>query len=254
MHESILKNSTAVRTIVHPDVRKTISSINLDLDSVFEYKTSIVNWLKPVVDLSKFYIYPTNGITEGLNWWIANEYRTIHIKKGDYQWVLPKQGNGDILYMSNPSAIDGNWKTIPTDIPVALDLAYVGSTAINPITIPENVEYVFYSLSKSFGIRNVRTGWLFTKKPDLKLDALVYHAKYYNYSALNVAEKIINNFSINYIHNKYQKQQRQICKELNIIESDSVWLATSADSLYNKFIRSENIARLCLAGLYNEKT
>lgn len=253
MIELILKNSNAVRTLLNNSVRTTISTITPDFDSVTNYTTSIVDWLKPVVDLSDFNVYPTNGITEGLNWWLSKETRSIHTIDGDYQWVNPTQGDGDILYMSVPSAIDGNWRTIPEHMPVALDLAYVGSTTVRKIEITKNVEYVFYSLSKPFGVRNVRTGWIFSRNPEPKLDSLVYNAKYYNYYALQVAEKIINNFDIDFIYNVYQKQQEDVCTRLNISASDSVWLATSNDPIYNKFRRNGHTARLCLAGVYNEE-
>lgn len=254
IEEKILSNSNAVRTSVHSDVRTCISSIIPDLDSVIHYKTNIIDWLKPVIDLGNFYVYPTNGVTEGLNWWMAHETRSIVMNEGDYQWVKPRDGEGVIHYQSVPSAIDGNYKSIPEDIPVALDLAYVGSTKIQKIDIGPNVEYVFYSLSKPFGIRNVRTGWLFTRNQDFRLEALTHNAKYYNYYANQVAERIINNFDIDFVYNMYYNKQRCVCKELNATPSDSVWLATSTDSKYEKFRRTENIARLCLAGVYNEET
>lgn len=254
LEEKILSNSNAIRTLVHSSVRSYISSINPDVDSVTPYKTNIIEWLKPIVDLSDFHVYPTNGITEGLNWWMAHETRSIRMVVGDYQWVNPTNGKDEILYMSSPSSIDGNWRDIPTDIPVALDLAYVGSTKIKKLDLPSNVEYVFYSLSKSFGVRNVRTGWMFTRKKDLKLDALTYNAKYYNYYALQVSEAIIKYFNIDYVHSVYQDQQAHVCQKLNIVASNSVWIATSTDPIYEQFRRNLHNARLCLAGVYDEKT
>lgn len=252
--EKILQNSTAVRTLVHPNVRLSLSDIKADIDSVTPYKTNIVEWLKPIIDLSDFYVYPTNGITEGLNWWMANEPRAIYMDEGDYQWIKPK-GNmyeDAIKYMSVPSAIDGNFKIIPRDIPIALDLAYVGSTPIQKIYIDKNVEFVFYSLSKPFGVRNVRTGWLFSRKQDFRLEALIYNAKYYNYFANQVAETIIKNFDIDFVHKRYYNKQVNICKELDVKPSDSVWIATSTDIKYEKFRRQKDLARLCLAGAYDE--
>lgn len=250
LKDSILSLSTAIRTPCLPEVRNTLSSLEFDYDSVEHYKTNIKEWLSPVIDLSMFFVYPVNGITEGLNWWMANESRSIHIEKGDYQWVQPKSGNGDILYMSCPSSIDGNFVNIPTHMPVALDLAYVGSTEVRQIPMTDNIEYVFYSLSKPFGVRNIRTGWIFTRKEDKRLHDLTYNAKYYNYNAHHVAEKIINSYGINYIHNMFKNQQKMVCQELDAVPSDSVWLATSTHDDYQKFRRKNNIARLCLSGIY----
>jgi hypothetical protein len=47
-------------------------------------------------------------------------------------------------------------------------------------------------------------------------------------------------------------KQKSICNDLSIIPSDSVWLATSTSEEYSKFRRSKDIARLCLAGIYDE--
>jgi len=236
---SILEQSKAVRTF--PLVQ---CEYKVDLNSVKPYETNIVEWLSPMIDLSGYNVYPMNGITEGLNWWMAKESRGIYMAEGDYQWVKPT-GN-DIFYMSVPSAIDGNFKSIPNNVPVALDLAYVGSTKPYKIHIEDNVEYVFFSLSKPFGLRNIRTGWYFTKEKDPRLEAIIHNAKYYNYYAHGYAEEIISKYSIEYVHNTLHKYQYSICKEYGFTPSDSVWLATTNDPTYNKFKRG-NINRVSLA-------
>ena len=253
--EHLLQQSLAVRTTVLPEVRKVIETVKPDFDSVKKYQTSIIDWLKPLVNLTDFYVYPMNGITQGLDWWYANENRSVYMEEGDYQWITPK-GNmyeDSIKYVSVPSAIDGNFIDIPTGCCTAVDLAYVGSTIVKKIEIPKDVEYVFYSLSKPFGIRNIRTGWYFTRTPDEKLDALVNSAKYYNYYANDVSEAIISNFDVDFIHNSLYNKQKKICNDLSIVPSDSVWLATSTSEEYSKFRRSKDTARLCLAGIYNEQ-
>lgn len=247
--EDILAQSTAVRTNVLVDVEHAVGPLKCDLDGVFKYSTNIISWLKPVVDLSNFYVYPMNGITEGLNWWYDKEQRSVTMAKGDYQWIHPREGTKRIHYISVPSAIDGNFVDIPKDTPTAVDLAYVGSTQTKRIELPKNTEYVFYSLSKPFGIRNVRTGWIFTRKPDHRLDAITNSAKYYNYYANAVAEKIISHFDIDYVYNKLCEKQKDICREYNFTPSDSVWLATTTDAAYDKFKRG-NVNRLCLAPCY----
>lgn len=253
----LLAQSTAVRTNVLSEVRKTISRIPYDLDNVTPYKTNIVQWLHPIIDLSNFYVYPMNGITQGLDWWLSNEKRKIFLDDGDYQWV-PKTAtihDSYIHYISCPSSIHGNYRNIPTDVPVALDLAYIGSTKIIEIKNSDNIEYVFYSLSKSFGIRNIRTGWFFSRTQDNKLENLINSAKYYNYIAHNAAEEIIKTFNINYVYDRLNNLQYKICDKLDLTPSDSVWLATSNNPIYNKFKRTNNINRISLSPLmaeYNE--
>lgn len=251
MKDFLLSQSIAVRTFILPEVEKTIAKIVPSYDQVRPYKTNIINWLKPIIDLSNYSVYPINGITEGLNWWYYQEPRTVYLDQGDYQWINSKEGNKQLIkYQSVPNSADGNFCTVSTDVPVALDLAYVGSTKIKKIVINDNVEYVFYSLSKSFGVSNIRTGWLFTRKPNEKLESLLIQAKYYNYFAHNVSESIINNYDIDYIYKRLSKQQTEVCNILKLIPSDSVWLATTDSVEYSKFRRRNNIARLCLAGVY----
>jgi hypothetical protein len=250
----LLNQSLAVRTFVLPEVKSLISTINPTYDYVCPYKTNIIDWLKPIIDLSEFCVYPTNGITEGLNWWYNREIRSVYLDQGEYQWIAPKSNNSDaIKYQSIPSSSDGNFCDITDNKPVALDLAYIGSTQVKKIHISKNVEYVFYSLSKSFGVSNIRTGWFFSRVQDKKLESITYDAKYYNYFAHACAESIINNFDIDYVYKKLSYKQTKICNDLDLIPSDSVWIATTTNQEYAKFRRKNNIARICLSGVMNEE-
>lgn len=223
-----------------------------------KYKTDIKEWLKPVIDLSEFHVYPMNGITEGLNYWMLKEKRDIYREKGDYEWVEIKDkwqkafGKTDYIhYLSCPSSIDGNFREIPRDVPVALDLAYVGSTPIEKIEVTPNIEYVFYGLSKPFGLNGVRTGWFFTRRPDIKLHRLL-KLNYYNHIAHAVAEEMIKQYSIDFIYNTYRSEQERVCDQYNLLPSDCVWIGTSSDPVYNDFIRA-TVARLCLTEYYDNK-
>ena len=256
MKDFLLQQSLAVRTNVLPEVRKVVDAVNPDYDSVRHYKTDVVQWLKPIVDLSDFYVYPTNGITEGLDWWWGRSKYHIWSAIGEYQWVDHKRSGmaPHYVYQSIPSAIDGNYCAVDSHVKVALDLAYVGSTAVQKIELHGGVEKVFFSLSKPFGIRNIRTGWYFSRTPDKKREALTDSAKYYNYFAHDVAEAVISNFDIDFVHRKLYNKQKVVCKQLEFNPSDSVWLATTENKEYAKFMRDGKTARICLAGVYNEET
>lgn len=250
--ETILSQSTAVRTAILPEVKKVVSSVIPDLTSVRPFKTDIKKWLAPIIDLTDFSVYPTNGITEGLNWWVQNSPYNIWREPGDYQWVELINGrmNPHTVYQSIPSSIDGNFKDVNGHQSVALDLAYVGSTRIKRIEIKKNVNHVFFSLSKPFGLRNIRTGWYFSREPDEKLESLVSGAKYFNYYATDVAEKVISNFDIDFVYNSISNKQKTICGQLDFTPSDSVWLATTTNEDYKKFRRSGDVARISLSGVY----
>jgi len=252
----LLQQSLAVRTNVLPEVCKVVDSVKPDYDSVRHYKTDIIQWLKPIIDLSGFYVYPINGITEGLDWWWGRSKYKIWSAPGEYQWVDHKYSgmSPHCIYQSIPSAIDGNYHPVDNHTKVALDLAYVGSTSVQKIELHDGVETAFFSLSKPFGIRNIRTGWYFNRTPDPKREALTNNAKYYNYYAHDVSEAVINNFDIDYVHSQLYNKQKSVCEELNFIPSDSVWLATTQDPDYAKYMRDGKTARICLAGVYNEET
>lgn len=253
MIDLLLSQSLAIRTVMLPEVQAVIDAVPMDHQGVRHYKTTVIDWLLPVVDLRGWHVYPMNGVTEGLNWWSGTETRTVTMSVGDYQWIDPRPGQGGTIhYASEPSAIDGHWRGVPQQQSVALDLAYVGSTAPHSMALDSNVQHVFYSLSKSFGMRNTRTGWYFTREPDRKLEDLIYGAKYYNYHAHHCAEAVLSSFAIDHVWTRLRDLQQRACDQLNLKASDSVWLATSTDPAWTKFRRQGDIARICLAPLYKQ--
>jgi len=253
LKHSLTALSTAVRTTALPEVRAVIDSVVPDLDSVKDYQTDVIAWLKPVVDLTGYHVYPMSGVTQGLDWWYNRTTDGVQMLPGDYQWVEPRLGDNTWQYASVPSAIDGNFRDVSQLDQLALDLAYVGSTKIQHIK--HDADVAFFSLSKSFGLRNIRTGWYFSRKPDRKLQDLIYGAKYYNYFAAEIAERVIQQFDIDYIHSKLAPQQTEICQILDFTPSDSVWLATTTSDEFQRWRRQGTMARICLTGLYDyEKT
>jgi len=254
----LIEESHAVRGFPIKAV-KTICDVHM-LENHAEVKNydsdNITEWLKPICDLSSFKNrYPLNGITEGLNYWLWQEKRSIEVRDGEYGWV---QGNktGEVIYWSYPFAGDGNFYDIPTHKPVILDLAYCGSTQVKKIEIPDNVEIVFFGLSKCFGLQNYRIGYMWSKKKIDYLDPLINWAKYYNYYAVSLGDALINNTSVDLVYNTLRPYQTEICNKLNLIASDTVWLATSSDSVYDSMKRGKT-NRLCLTNfmkdLYYEK-
>ena len=241
----LIENRRTLRSFTLKEISDIVNTVVPDLEAMEPYKTKIKDWLSPVINLKEFNVYPTNGITEGLNYWMAFEKRRIYMNEGDYIW-LPNNREGEIFYMSSPSSIDGNYKKVPTDIPVALDLAYIGSAKPQKIEIGPNVELVFFSLSKCFGLKNIRTGWLFSRKSIYRLEALTLKYRYYNYYAHQVAEKIIDNFKIDYIYIQLKNNQIEVCKEMNLEPSDVIWIATTNNSKWNDYKRA-NKNRICIS-------
>lgn len=236
--DQLLQQSQAIRTFPIQQIKNHCDLFSLlEHDEVKRFDSKIKKWLEPIIDLWDFkYLYPVNGITEGLNYWLMQEKRKIKTKVDDYAWVR-QNDTGEVMYISCPSSIDGNYCDIPTDIPVVLDLAHVGSTALKTIPMTDNIEKVFFSMSKCFGLRNYRIGYYFSKTPDACLEKLVNSGKYYNYHSMQLGELLIKNIGITEVHDELSFYQNKICDELELIPSDSVWLATTTNKDYNKFKR-----------------
>jgi len=252
--EKILKQSLAIRTFPIIQVEAICDNFKYnDYTEVKPFHSIITEWLKPVIDLSDFkYLYPANGVTEGINYWYMQEDRKIIRHKDDYVW-LPESETGEVLYLSNPSSVDGNMIDIPQDIPVVLDIAHIGSCSTDiKIDIPDNVEKVFFSLSKCFGLRNYRIGYYWSRTPDKQLERLIGSAKYYNYYSMKLGEEILNKVGPTYVNTWLKKYQDKLCDELDLVPSDSVWLATTTNKDYDKFKKS-NINRISLCDLIKEE-
>jgi hypothetical protein len=249
----ILNQSLAIRTFPVREVLSAVENYQFqDHTAVRVLDTQIVEYLQPYVDLSAFeYVYPVNGITEALNYWQWQETRSIEIAAGDYQWVTGKPA-GEVIYVSNPASYDGNFRDVPDDRPVALDLAYLLSTAPQRITVTDNVERVFFSFSKCFGLRNYRIGYYFSRQPDQRLQALHQSAKYYNYYSMGLGEHLMNTVDPGVVYRTLEPYQYKICNELDFQPSDAVWLANTQNPVYNKFKRNYT-NRICIADLIKEQ-
>ena len=71
-----------IRTILLPEIKDLLDSIKPNIINQSNYKTNIKKWLSPIIDLTDFYVYPMNGITEAINWWIKQEKRGIFKDEG----------------------------------------------------------------------------------------------------------------------------------------------------------------------------
>jgi hypothetical protein len=162
------------------------------------------------------------------------------------------------LYISTPSAADGNifnapvdsWKNSP---PVILDCTYVSSTAIKTIEVPKTTEQVFFSFSKGFGLIGSRLGLVYTKEPHPTLHRLKEYENW-NYSGVRTMQLLMNNFAVDSMHTKYKDKQLAICKEYDFTPSDCFYLATTHDRYYTRRrrMRWNDSARICLTPLFED--
>jgi hypothetical protein len=214
-------------------------------------------WAKDVIDLSDFEnCYFVNGVTDAINQWVATETRSWQFLEGDYEYAQMISGKGykakylnntDVLYISNPACATGNFidlKEFPN--PVILDCAYLGSTKKHKMHIPKNTEQVWFSFSKGWGLIGQRAGLVFTKQPHKSLEPMK-RVEAWNYTGVELALKIIDNFDIDTTFNMYKQRQTEICKLLNLTPSDCFFIANSIDDEFKLRRRVGNVARLDLS-------
>lgn len=236
-----------------------------DKDRLDELRLSVINkfreWVKDIVDLSDFtYAYPTNGVTHALDQWLLLESGNIHQIPGEYGWLsTQKQSIGDAsvsntrAYISNPFSATGNYhNNYKSSLPMLLDCAFVGSTSKQRMNVPTNVDTITFGFSKGFGLNLFRIGFVFSKNQIGPLNTMM-NFNYFNYGSMIIADKIMNNFSVDYIYNKFRSTQVDICAENNLIPSDCVFLATSTDPVYDVYKRGDGTNRICLSREYAKR-
>lgn len=221
------------------------------------------HWIADVADLNDFpYFYFVNGVTDAINQWVATEHRDWQYLEGDYEYanMISNTGNKvkyinntDVLYISNPACSTGNFISIK-DIsnPVILDCAYIGSTKKQKLFIPKNTEQVWFSFSKGWGLVGQRMGVVFTKQPHASLEPMK-RVEAWNYTGVETAHAILDNFDLDTIYNLYKPLQDKICQDLNLEPSDCFFIANSADEKYKVRRRISHTARLDLSYVMNKE-
>ncbi len=228
----------------------------------------IRNFLSPVIDTSEYkWAYPTNGIHESIdamcNW--VEEYQ---IFKGEYRYptFTKKPVNvatttedlidGVPLYMSNPfsatGCFDERYEEVlddDKDIPVYLDLAFVGTTGQHKIPVNKKVKQIFWSVSKPYGLGLLRAGIRFSRREEL-IQRELQGVGYFNHAIIDVFKAVTLNSSVFDKKEKYRQKQEAICSQFNLIPSDSYLLGTTFDSAWDRFKRENGVNRVCLTSAY----
>lgn len=250
-------------------VLKTVSVTNYYRGSnaakkrLAELEQKYRTWISDIVNLDEFeHFYFVNGVTDAINQWMATETRSWQFLEGDYEYanMIADTGNKvkfinntDVLYISNPACATGNFikfKDIPN--PVILDCAYIGSTAKQRIHLPKNTEQVFFSFSKGWGLVGQRMGVVFTKTPHKSLQPMK-NVEAWNYTGVEIAHAILDNFDIDTIYNLYKPMQDSICKELGFTPSDCFFIANTTDEKWQVRRRVGDTARIDLSYAMNKE-
>jgi hypothetical protein len=218
---------------------------------LFNTRIAFEEWLRPI-NLSQFNFFTLeDGITGGLHNWLLTEHRPIQMFESDYRWIrsLKKEvslirslvdiDSEKVLYLTNPSSVDGNylecWNAIQDlGCPIILDCAYMGTAQLKEITLKNNVEKVFFSFSKSFALPRHRAGISFSRSLKDEFNQL-HNNGYFNFFTLELINIFTKEFKFDHMYNSLHRLQSEICTNLKIHPSDSVLFGQLFTQTHDKF-------------------
>lgn len=216
--------------------------------------------------------YPCHGSSPAMfallaEWHAQGTMESLAVLKGEYEGYAayanmlaipitvydsldqhePKQG--EVWFVSNPSAVDGNWiqrdtwnRFVAAGHDIVYDAAYVGLTPDGSVDVSaSNIRAVLTSPSKIFGVFRYRaTGITYTREPAKSL----YGTKWFkDIEALLDTLKLYESFDQHELASLYRKRQEHIVRSLedyagvDIQPSDVLLLAHTAHQLSSKFDR-----------------
>lgn len=216
-------------------------------------------WLRPIVNLDDLpFHYHVNGIHGAIDQWLAAETRLVCCLSGEYPYprhlrksvlVVDRVEDipfGAVVYMSNPFSATGKWDPRYDAIwhnRIVLDLAYVGTTAKYNLVLKENVEQVFWSPSKTFGLGHFRTGYRFCRTRD-DLAEQIKDTGYFNVLSVDVLRMALQTFDVTSRWNHVSWRYCKICVDCDLEPSDTYLIATSKDAKYLHLAREDGTLRI----------
>jgi hypothetical protein len=222
-----------------------------------------------VSGLEKFNYYLTDGVTGAYSDFekaypdlqsvaFRGEYpfhRDTGVKRIEH--ILELQ-QGQKLYISYPFAAHGNvhflfhemLKVCETqNIPVFIDCAYFGACSFDELNVDYNcIKFVAFSMSKAFATGRCKIGLCFTNLNNTYM-ALLNEYSYVNHVSIGIHKHIIDNFTPDYMFEKYRTTQLDICEKYDIDASDTVFLAYSYNPRQAGFDRDGTVSRYGISDL-----
>lgn len=215
-------------------------------------------WLLPIIDISDLpHAYHTNGTHGAIEQWLASETRPVYTMRGEYQYpkllrssvaivddisAIPKDA---VVYISMPFSATGSYDDRYDAIsnPMVLDLAYVGTTGPHRLRLLPNVEQVFWSASKTFGLSAFRTGYRFCRTADSVQDNLK-DAGYFNWMGVEILRRVLAIYTVTQTMDIVLNDYIELCRRNELAPSASYLLATATDQRYQRFARDQGTLRV----------
>lgn len=253
---------------------------NIDINK--EFCQTYLDWIKQHphnttgLDNFKYAVY-SHGTSEAFDkFYMKNLNRRFRIFKSEYlyhqlawrnsklNWDYIEDGKldgNDAVIISYPFADTGNkheqmdfilHNCSALNIPVLIDCAYY--------TISSELDFDFnhkcitditFSLSKTFPVAHARIGMRLTKEDDDDTLFVYEKANYQNRLGAILGLELINNFSSDYIVNKYRTTQIKFCKITNTKPSATVLFGIGGDEWID-YNRGSNTNRLSFHNYLNK--
>jgi len=230
-------------------------------------KTSTINSITGLEDF-KHKCY-SNGTTESFDkFYMKNSKRRFRCFKGEYMyhklawrdkyiWAYLEDEplhKADAVVISLPFADTGDKHSkyhelmrecCELGVPVLVDCAYFGACYGVSIDIAYScITDVTFSLSKSFPVAYARIGIRYTKVDDDDTMFVYHKISYNNKLGAALGIKYLENFTPDYIPQKYIQKQKEFCNELGINPSATVIFGIDDKNIYNQYNRGGNTNRL----------
>jgi histidinol-phosphate/aromatic aminotransferase/cobyric acid decarboxylase-like protein len=234
--------------------------------------------------------YPTAGANEAIHALLAlqaTRRKRVHVFRGEYEGYsilasalgievvvherdgyrdsLARAAPGDQLWVSQPSAIDGNvWSdlgaltdwlpAVAPDVEIVIDVTYVGAVARDfAIDLrARNITAVLFSLSKPFGVYYHRIGGVLSRT---EIPTLRGHLWFKNLFSLHLGTRLLERHAARALPSKYASHQREALARAieaheapnGTVASDVVMLAHAEDDgAFAEYRRGPGL-RFCLS-------
>ena len=268
------------------NVLNAMQNINLDqfsnIDINKQFCQAYLDWIKQHphnttgLDNFKYAVY-SHGTSEAFDkFYMKNLNRRFRIFRSEYlyhqlawrnsklNWDYIEDGKldgNDAVIISYPFADTGNkheqmdfilHNCSALNVPVLIDCAYY--------TISSELDFDFnhkcitditFSLSKTFPVAHARIGMRLTKEDNDDTLFVYEKANYQNRLGAILGLELINNFSSDYIVNKYRTTQIKFCKITNTKPSSTVLFGIGGDEWID-YNRGSNTNRLSFHNYLNK--
>ena len=229
----------------------------------------------------------TNGTTEAFDKFYAKYstrrfrffkgefvYHRLSCRNNNYDWAYledDKLNKNDVVIISLPFSDTGNkhkkldyilHNCSALDIPVLLDCAYFGVCSDLDFNLTHDcIKEITFSLSKTFYSAYLRIGMRLTKEDDDDPLFVTNKMGYINRPSAYMGLTLLENFSSDYIFDKYRQRQLDYCDILDVKPSNCV-LFGIGDERWNDYNRDRETNRLsfhkflaqdCTEEIKNEK-